>query len=63
MDIKKYRIVETHCFPNKWKIEEVGYNDDNATYRYHKTIEDAKTWIDKFGGTKYPTIEIIKLNF
>jgi len=30
MDIKKYRIVETHCFPNKWKIEEVGYNDDKT---------------------------------
>ena len=61
MKTKKFHIIETHCFPNKWKIKTVGYKDDNATYLYHPTVEKALEWIDKFGGARYKTVNVIKL--
>lgn len=61
METKKFKIVQTPCFPNQWKIETIGYRDNNATHLYHKTIENAQNWIKKFGGIKNPSIEIIYL--
>jgi len=59
--VKHFQIIETHCFPNKWKIKTVGYKDDNATYLYHKTVESALLWINNFGGTKHKSVKVIKL--
>lgn len=46
----KYVIEETPCYPNKWKVVGIGQVHSNATFLYHKTIEEAKAQIEKLGG-------------
>jgi hypothetical protein len=53
----RYRIIETPCFPNSWKISPVNGRDSNATCYYHPTKEDAETVVEKtFNGIVIETI-------
>ncbi len=36
-----YNIRETHCYPNNWKIEAVGYRDDNDSSNYFPSQDAA----------------------
>ena len=41
-DIKeKYEIIETPCFPNKWKVVRCLGKLNNVTYLFHKELKDA----------------------
>jgi hypothetical protein len=40
-------IVDTPCYPRRYKVVHPGFRDDNATCRFHRTIEDAKRFIDR----------------
>lgn len=48
--MKKYEIVETLCYPCKYKIEIIGSTNNNATYNYFKTTEEAEKEIKKRNG-------------
>jgi hypothetical protein len=45
-----YDIEETHCFPCSWKLKSTTFKDDNHTWRYCKTIQEAKEKIEKYHG-------------
>ena len=47
INYRGWTITETACFPCCWKIEKKGYKTDNAIWRFHKTVDDAKKTIDK----------------
>ena len=47
---KKYKIEETSCFPNSFKIIAIGYRDDNSTCNYFSSRKDAEKEIIKRGG-------------
>lgn len=47
----KYRVIETPMFPRCWKIEHVGYTQNNAWTEYFRTREDALAEIARRGGT------------
>ena len=57
-DVKgRFRIVETPCFPNPWKVVPVSGRDRNTTFLYHPTIDKAKHQIEQvFGGIHLETI-------
>jgi hypothetical protein len=42
-----WSIIKTPCFPSCWKIRELMHAEDNSTWRYHRTIEEAKATIDR----------------
>ena len=46
--MSEYIIKETPCYPCKWKVVRLGYKEDNATYRYHRTYKEAMEQIKKF---------------
>jgi hypothetical protein len=53
----RYRIIETPCFPNSWKISPVLGRESNATHLYHPTKEEAEEAIEKvFNGILIETI-------
>lgn len=47
---KQYKIVETHCFPCKYKIVAIGFRDNNDTCNYKRTMEECMIVIEKAGG-------------
>ncbi len=46
----RYSIIKTHCYPNAFQVVPNRGRADNATYRFHKTVEDAHKQIEKMGG-------------
>jgi len=42
-----WNIKETSCYPCRYKVSQPGYQDDNATWRYHRTINAAKVTINR----------------
>lgn len=58
----KYNIIITHCYPNAFKVVSDAGKNDNATYRFHKTIEEAKQQIKKNDGTLNKIIDGTKTN-
>jgi hypothetical protein len=53
----QYRIVETPCFPNSWKVVPVQGRNSNATFLYHPTQASAKDQIEQqFNGILLETI-------
>jgi len=48
--MNKYRIEETKCYLCKYKVVHIGYKENNATYLYHRTREEALAQIKKFNG-------------
>ena len=56
-DKARYRIKETPCFPNSWKVVPVNGFERNATYLFHPTKEKAQEQIEKlFNGILIETI-------
>lgn len=56
---KQYRIVETHCYPNSWKVASVLGTSLNSAFLFHSSIDKAKEQIEKkFNGK---VLEIIYL--
>ena len=45
-----YKIIDTPCWPCRYKCESVNHKSGNETWRYHRTIEEALTWIIKHEG-------------
>lgn len=43
----KYKIEETDCFPNSFKIIHVGYRDDNSPSNYFETRKQAEDEISR----------------
>jgi len=41
MGKNKYKIIETVCFPNKWKVQHYMARDTNASYLFHKELKEA----------------------
>lgn len=53
----QYRIVETPCFPNSWKVIPVNGRETNATHLFHPSIKDATEQVEKmFNGIVIETI-------
>lgn len=46
-----WTIAETPCYPCKWKVVKKGYREDNATWRYVRTVDDAMSLINRREGT------------
>jgi hypothetical protein len=40
-------IVDTPCYPCRYKVYHPGFEQDNATWRYHRTTVDARQCIDR----------------
>ena len=45
--LNKYKIEETRCYPNSYKIIHVGYKDDNSTSNFFPTRKEAETEIER----------------
>ena len=43
----KWRVIETPCFPNSWKVVNDYYRQDNATCNYFTTAIEAQTEADE----------------
>jgi hypothetical protein len=48
--IQKWRVIETACFPNSWKIEAVGCRPDNSTSNFFPSRGAAIQAIEDHGG-------------
>lgn len=43
----RYHVIETDCFPCKWKVESIQFpGRDNSTHLYKKTVEEANALCD-----------------
>lgn len=42
-----YKIEETPCYPNAWKVIHVGFKEDNAACNYFPTKDAAKAEVIK----------------
>jgi hypothetical protein len=47
MPANNWRVVETPCFPNSWKVVNDHYRLDNAACNYFPTIVEAQAEADK----------------
>ena len=45
--IAKYRIEETPCYPNMWKVIHIGSKEDNAACNFFPTLEAAEAEVAK----------------
>jgi len=45
--MKQYRIIETPCHPNVWKVVPKWGRNSNATHLFHPTLDMAKEQIEK----------------
>ena len=46
-----WKVIETPCFPNAWKVVSSEYQHNNAGYLYHPTKEEAQKQADEFNKT------------
>lgn len=51
-NMPEYRIEETDCYPNSFKISRIGpYREDNSPNNFFPSLEEAFIEIHKRGGT------------
>ncbi len=48
--IGEYRVIKTTMYPKSWKIEHVGFQENNSWTEFFKTREEAVAEILRRGG-------------